>query len=45
MKIEIQSIKLTFKWWQIALIIASSILSFNSPSVILKLLQICISTD
>jgi len=39
MKIEIQSLKVTFKWWQLALIIAVIILSFKAPELVVKLLQ------
>jgi hypothetical protein len=38
MKIEIP-IKVTVKWWQLALIIAIVILSFKAPDLVLRLLQ------
>jgi hypothetical protein len=44
MKIEIQSIKITFKWWQPALIIAVIILSFKAPELVIKLFQMCFSS-
>lgn len=44
MKIEIQSIKVTFKWWQLALIIAVIILSFKAPELAVKLLQMYFSS-
>jgi hypothetical protein len=39
MKIEIQSIKITLKWWQFAMIIAAIILTFKAPDVLFQLLQ------
>jgi Na+/citrate or Na+/malate symporter len=39
MKIEIQSIKVTVKWWQVALIIAVVVLSVKAPELVGKLLQ------
>jgi hypothetical protein len=45
MKIEIQSVKITIKWWQLALIIAVVILSFKAPEVITKLLQAYFSSS
>jgi hypothetical protein len=44
MKIEIQSVKITFKWWQLALIIAMIILSFKAPELVAKLIQIYFSS-
>ena len=44
MKIEIQSIKITIKWWQLAMVIAVAILCFKAPEVITKLLQIYFSS-
>ena len=38
-KIEIP-IKITLKWWQLALIIAIVILSFKAPDLVFRLLQI-----
>jgi len=40
MKIEIQSIKVTIKWWQVALIIVIIILSLKAPELVLRLLQL-----
>jgi hypothetical protein len=44
MKIEIQSVKLTLKWWQLALIIAVIILSIKAPELVVKLLQLRFSS-
>ena len=44
MKIEIQSVKLTLKWWQLALIIAVVILSIKAPELVVKLLQLRFSS-
>ncbi len=39
MKIEIQSIKITIKWWQLALIIIAIILAFKAPDFVVKFFQ------
>lgn len=44
MKIEIQSVKVTIKWWQLALIIVMIILGFKAPELLIKLLQIYFSS-
>jgi hypothetical protein len=44
MKIEIQSVKITIKWWQLALIIAVIILSIKAPELVIKLLQLRFSS-
>jgi hypothetical protein len=44
MKIEIQSVKLTLKWWQLALIIAIIILSIKAPELVIKLFQLRFSS-
>jgi hypothetical protein len=44
MKIEIQSIKVTIKWWQLALIIVTIILGFKAPELLINLLQIYFSS-
>ncbi len=44
MKIEVESIKITLKWWQLALIIAIVILSFKAPELVVKLFQLYFSS-
>ena len=41
MKIEIQSIKITFKkWWHLALNIAVAVLCFKAPELVVRLLLV-----
>lgn len=45
MKIEIRSIKITFKWWQLALLIAVIILTIKAPELVAKLFQMYFSSS
>ena len=46
MKIEIQSIKITFKkWWHLALNIAVAVLCFKAPELVVRLFQTYFSSD
>jgi hypothetical protein len=45
MKIEIQSIKITIKWWQLALIVVAIILAFKVPELVVKLFQVYFSSS
>jgi hypothetical protein len=44
MKIEIESIKITLKWWQLVVAIAVAILSFKAPDLVFKLIQLYFSS-
>jgi hypothetical protein len=44
MKIEIESVKITLKWWQLAIIVAVIILSFKAPELVVKLFELYFSS-
>lgn len=39
MKIKTKSVKITLTWWQLALIIATAIVSIKSPELIASILE------